>query len=427
MPALNAVLSGLRAFQQKVDTAANNIANANTTGFKRSRASLAESFYQTQRAPSSQQPIGIQIGSGVQTSTIGTVQNQGSLQQTGSATDLALSGDGFFVVRDSGGQLYFTRGGDFTLDRTGNLVNSLGMHVRGVIGNASSDTGDAPDPGANPPTTVGDINIPSSFVSQSPAVAASTTLTVSSSSLPQAGQTLSVGGVTFTFVPNGALPSGNTATSGEIALGTDASSTATAIAAGINSHATLTAPAGASASSGGNVITLRANTPGTAGNGITVSSTASSAQLALPASGQLSGGVDLGSLRTETVQSYTIGLDGKISLFGSAGTNRTIGYVTTARFSNPESLQQAGNNLYTFSDSAGTVSGGTSFSETLDTRKAGTNGFGQIQSGALELSNVDLSEEFSDLIISQRSFEANAKVVTTSDEMLRTVVNLKSS
>ncbi len=426
MSALNAIVASLQAFQLQIDTSANNIANANTIGFKSSRANTSDSFYQTQRASSSSQPIGIQVGSGTQISTIGTIQSQGSLQQTGNPTDLAVSGSGFFVVQDSSGNSFFTRGGDFSLDPSGNLVNSLGMNVRGVVGNASSDTGDAQDPHSGAPSSIGNIVIPSSFVSQSPAVAAQTDLTVSSSSQPSVGSTLNIGSVTFTFIANGSVPAANTATSGEIALGTDASSTATAIAVAVNGHSTLAAAGGASATTNGNVVTLTANTPGTAGNSIAVSTTAASTQLSTPASGTMNGGVALGALRTESVQSYNIGPDGKISLLGSSGTTRVIGYVTTANFSNPDALQQAGNNLYTFSSAAGSASGGNSFSETADVRKPGTNGSGQVQSGALEVSNVDLAQEFSNLIISQSSFEANAKIVSTSDELLRTVINLKS-
>ncbi len=425
MPALNTAVAGLRIHQQKIDAIADNIANTNTVGFKQSRANFSESFYQTLRAPSSQQPIGIQIGSGGQTETIGTVMSQGSLQRTGNNTDMAISGEGFFVLNDSSGNIVFTRAGDFTLDSVGNLINALGMNVRGVVGNASSDSGDATDPGTSAPTSIADITIPTTFVSQSPAVAAAASVTVGTSDLPDVADTIVVGGVTFTFIANGGTPAANTGTSGEIALGLSASTTATAISTAINAHSALTAAAGVGAVTSGNVITLTARTAGTGGNAIVVTTTSSGTELATPSSGTLGGGVALGTLRTESVQSYTLGLDGKISLFGSAGTTRVIGYIMIAKFANPTALQKSGNNLYTFSDSAGAFSGGSSFSETSDTRKAGTNGFGQVQSGALELSNVDLSEQFSDMIVTQRGFEANARVISTSDELLQTVVNLK--
>ncbi len=425
MPALNTAVAGLRSLQQEIDTIANNIANVDTVAFKASRTTFSDSFYQTLRASSDQEPIGVQIGSGVQTQTINTVQSQGSFQQTGNTTDLAISGGGFFALQDSSGNEVFSRAGNFTLNQTGDLINSLGMHVRGIMGNASSDTGDATDPGTASPASLTDVVIPSSFVSQAAAVAASATVTVGSSVLPNVGDHLVVGSVTFTFIANGGTPAANTGTSGQIALGTNASTTATAIATAINNHTALEAASGVSASTSGNVITLTANTTGTGGNLIPVTTTSAATSLAVPAGGTLSGGVALGSLRTESVTSYNIGLDGKISLFGSAGTTRIIAYIPIAKFSNPEAMTQIGNNLYSFSSAAGSFSGSTSFSETADMRKAGTNGFGQVQSGALELSNVDLSQEFSEMIVTQRGFEANAKVITTSDQLLQTVVNLK--
>ncbi len=88
-------------------------------------------------------------------------------------------------------------------------------------------------------------------------------------------------------------------------------------------------------------------------------------------------------------------------------------------------MNREGNNLYTFNSAAGSFSGGAGFSGTADVRKAGTNGFGTEQSGALQLCNVDLAAEFTDMIVTQRGFDANAKVITTADEMLQTLNGLK--
>jgi len=414
MPALNTAVAGLRLHQQKIDALADNIANVNTVGFKGSRTGFSESFYQTLRTSSSNQPVGIQIGSGGQVATIGTLHSQGSLQRTGGPTDIGISGDGFFVVRNASGATLFTRAGDFTLDRAGNLINSLGMNVRGVVGNASSQTGDAIDPGTAAPSALSNIVIPSSFVSQAAAVAATGTITVGTD-LPDAGDTLTVGGVAFTFIAAG-VP-----TTTEILIGADTATTAANITTSLNANATTAALITASIST--NVVTVTADTSGSAGNAIAMSTTATTAELSPSAT--LSGGIDLGALRTETVTSFTIGLDGKVSLFGTAGTTRVIAFMVIARFSNPPALQKIGNNLYQFAEAAGAFSGSTSFSETQDTRKAGTNGFGQLQSGALELSNVDLANEFAEMIVTQRGFEANARVITTGDELLQTVVNLR--
>lgn len=527
MPALNTAVAGLSALQQKVNALADNIANVNTVGFKSSKINFSDSFYQTLRASSSTQPLGIQVGSGGQVTTIGTDQSQGSIQRTGGTTDLAISGEGFFVVRNSSGQTLFTRSGDFSLDRSGNLISSLGMNIRGVIGNPNSQTGDATDPGTGAPTSLSNVIIPTTFVSQAAAVASAGTITVGTD-LPDVGETLVVGGVILTYIAAGGSP-----TSSQIELGTDAATTAAKIVTALAANSTIsglvtgtssgnvvtlkaatagtygndialstgsaigtftfsglptnnetftvngttftfkttssasteitigsTAAATATnmaavlnttankalttvnAIANGSVVYLQAQTGGTAGNSITTTESAtnftvsgatlsggvavsSTAEIAFPSTGLMSGGSAIGSLSTETVSSFVIGLDGKVSLFGSGGTTRIIAYIPVAKFANAAALQKAGNNLYQFSEAAGSYSGSISFSETSDTRKAGTNGFGQIQSGALEVSNVDLSQQFSELIVTQRAFQANSRVITTADELLQDVVNLK--
>jgi flagellar hook protein FlgE len=126
-----------------------------------------------------------------------------------------------------------------------------------------------------------------------------------------------------------------------------------------------------------------------------------------------------------TVLSYSINTDGAITVFGSLGDSLVVAYMTIAKFNAPQALNKIGNNLFTFNDAAGSFSGGSSFSATADVRKAGTNGFGQTQQGVLELSNVELAAEFTDMIVTQRGFDANARVITTADEMLQTLNAIK--
>jgi flagellar hook protein FlgE len=126
-----------------------------------------------------------------------------------------------------------------------------------------------------------------------------------------------------------------------------------------------------------------------------------------------------------TVLSYSINTDGAVTVFGSLGDTLVVAYVTIAKFNAPQALNKIGNNLFTFNDAAGSFSGGASFSPTADVRKAGTNGFGQTQQGVLELSNVELAQEFTDMIVTQRGFDANARVITTADEMLQTLNAIK--
>lgn len=427
--AFSTAVNGLRMHQQTIDAIANNIANTNTVAFKSGVVHLSDSFYQTLRASTTGQPVGVQIGSGGQIAAIAQNQTQGSFQRTGGPTDIAIGGDGYFVMaqKDSTGVTvgtYFTRAGDFTLNSTGHLVNFEGLRVQGVLGDKSSQSGDAIDPSVNPPAAVGDIVIPTTFVSQADPTTATGTI-VMGEDFPENTDT-----VVFT------TSSGSTVT---LTWGTDminvnsASGNATALAAAINANATLAGSAGITVLAGGvssSVITISANTSGSAGNAIVVSATGTgaanmSSTEILIRTGTLSGGADLGPLREEGVNSFTVGDDGAVNLFGSFGTVRRIAYVVLTKFSDPSALSRIGSNLYAFSTGAGTFSGTNSFSLTADTRKANTNGLGSLQNNALELSNVDLSQQFTDMITTQRAFEANARVITTGDEMLQTVVNLR--
>ncbi|MBI4023664.1 MAG: flagellar hook-basal body complex protein [Verrucomicrobia bacterium] len=287
---LFSAISGLQSNQQRMDVIADNISNVNTVSFKGSRMSFTNSFTQTLRQASDRQPVGIQFGLGNQISSVATNFNQGAFQRTGIPTDLALSGDGFFVVQDSSGANFVTRDGAFVVDKSGNLITADGNFVRGVVGSPAAD------PGNNAPGAVTSITIPTQFV-------------------------------------------------------------------------------------------------GANGN--------------------------------NTVTSFTIDIDGKITLLGSLGDTLVRAYITLAKFSNPQGLDRKGNNLYAFNSAAGSFTGGSTFSETADVRKAGSNGFATMQSGALELSNVDLAEEFTDMIVTQRGFDANARVISTADEMLQTLNTLK--
>ncbi len=149
---LTSGVSALRTFSKGLEVIGNNIANINTTGYKSSQATFAESFSNTLRgsAPSngtaSSQP-GLQIGTGVQLASISTNFTQGALSSTGVTTDLGISGRGFFVVQDAtSGNTYATRDGSFRIDDNGYIVTQGGLRVRGLTG-------------AVPPTALGDIRV----------------------------------------------------------------------------------------------------------------------------------------------------------------------------------------------------------------------------------------------------------------------------
>ncbi len=277
---LTSGVSALRTFSKGLEVIGNNIANINTTGYKSSQATFADSFSNTLRAsaPSSgstSSQSAIQVGTGVQLSTIQTNFNQGALNSTGNVTDLGISGKGFFVVKDAtSGTQYATRDGQFRADDNGYLVTSGGLRVQGLVGGS-----------------IADIQIGASL------------------------------------------------------------------------------PAGAQ---------LQAISFDTAGN---------------------------------LIESY------------SDGTSATTAQIQLQNFTDPSALMREGSNLYTGLSAAGPLGGGI----LAGSNDPGSNGLGLIQSGTLESSNVDLTDQFSQLITTQRSFQAGSRLITVSDSVLEDIVNLKRS
>ena len=153
LPSLNSGVSGLQQFQERLNVIGNNIANSDTVGYKSARADFADAFSQTLQAPGAGRP-GMQVGSGVTTSAIKNIFTQGALSRTGIETDLSISGDGFFMVKDSlNGVEYATRAGDFRLDGNGYLVTNNGLRAQGFSDSGLTTRGDLQIDGSGRPTT----------------------------------------------------------------------------------------------------------------------------------------------------------------------------------------------------------------------------------------------------------------------------------
>ena len=156
---LSSGISGIQQFQESMDVIGNNIANVNTTGFKSSRVDFADSFSDTLRASSgavgtSSATPALQVGSGVTTTAIKNIYTQGGPTRTGFATDLMLTGEGFFVVKDSvSGAEFVTRSGDFRIDTNGLITTNTGLHVQGYSDSALTTVGDVVVNGADRPLT----------------------------------------------------------------------------------------------------------------------------------------------------------------------------------------------------------------------------------------------------------------------------------
>ena len=322
-------ISGMKSQQTKLDVIGNNLANVGTTGFKSSRVVFKDMLYQnSSNAVGASNNLGgsnaKQVGLGVSIGSIDRIMGQGMMQPTGRALDVAMDGEGFFMVakgpvahqdgdieldtdgtiQDAGGrEIFYTRDGSLSLDSEGYLVTSSGERVLGYSMESNGTQGMDAD---------GKINF---IDSEDPNLEA---------------------------------------------------------AEGLK--------------------TLR-----------------------IPDSVEMNDGT------TRKVMSYSIGKDGLITAVVEGGEVAVLGQLATASFKNPEGLEAVGNNMYLNSSNSGAPLVSSGFGADPDDVR--TNG--DIIQGMLEMSNVDIAEQFTDLIVTSRAFQASSKIISTSDEILQDVVNLK--
>ena len=306
-------ITGLKNHQAMLDTTANNISNVNTYGFKASRLTFKDLLSQQISGASSPSATiggtnGKQVGLGMQVESTQQLMTQGNIATTGQPTDLAVNGDGFFMIspnianiatEDLGGAvpvqsmpIQYARAGNFSLDANGDIVTQEGYHVLGV------------KEGSNPGPPVVGTGMPASL----PPVA---------------------------------------------------------------------------------------------------------------------GDFEALNIPPSTTKSWSIGQDGKVTRVDSSGKLQTVGFVLMAKFANPAGLEPSGGNKWSASTNSGQPEVGTPGSAYQSTFPASATGLGVTQQGSLEMSNVDLANEFTDMIRAQRGFQANSRVITTSDEILQELVNLK--
>jgi len=377
-------ISGLRAHQTMLDVTGNNIANVNTAGFKASSTQFQDTLSQmTQGASAPQGETGgsnpAQIGLGVRVAGVSTNFAQGSSQSTGRATDMMISGEGFFVT-SKGGQQLFTRAGSMTFDAASQLVSPDG----GILQGWTAKNGVVDQAGA-----IGDITLNPNTM-----IATPTTAMTLDGNLPADAGSASFDRVVKVYDSVGA-PSNLTLTfvqqPGGWGVSTDGGAT-------IADSMSFTA--GRLTSSG------KLNV---AGKTIDVSQVSSFAGMSsLTVSGQ--NGTPAGKL-----ESFTLGNDGSLIGSFSNGTKQVLAKIALAKFTNPAGLEKAGGSSYVATANSGNVLLGA----------AGDPGIGTLAGGSLEMSNVDLSQEFTNLIVAQRGFQANARIITTSDEVLQELGNLK--
>lgn len=386
-------ISGLRAHQTMLDVTGNNIANVNTTGFKASQTQFQDTLSQVlANAGGAQDGVGgtnpAQVGLGVKVVGITTNFQQGAAQLTNRSTDMMISGDGFFVV-SKGGQQYYTRSGAFDFDATGQLVTADGSLVQGWAAvNGVIDT--------NGPLT--DMRLPIG--------------------------TLMGAKASTTAAYTGNLPSdaaNGTAYDRDIAV-YDAAGNKRTVTLTFTKSATGWSVAGTDTATPPNTLASTALTFDPTTNAISPVPTLAIGGVNLDLS-TLTGFAGVQSIaagvqdgyQAGSLQSFTLNADGTLIGAFSNGLKEPIGRLALATFANPAGLEKAGGSLYGTTVNSGDAQVGA----------AGTGGRGELAGGALEMSNVDLSQEFTNLIIAQRGFQSNSRVITTSDEVLQELVNLK--
>jgi flagellar hook protein FlgE len=415
-------VSGLRNHQTMMDVVGNNISNVNTTGFKSSNVVFQDVLSQTLRGGGQ---AGANVGGtnpaqvGLGSRVAGTTTNfsQGALQLTGRSTDFAIQGDGFFVVNQAGQQLY-TRAGSFSPDALGRLVTQTGGLLQGwqadgagvvntnaAVGNIQIPVGDIIAPTQTTNVVVGG-NLPAD---------AATGAVIANSVEIYDGQ----GNATtlrFEFT--------KTATANEWTAvyryvdGAGVSQPTPPAAGTAMTNGTLTFNAAGELTTPFNMTIAGGVIPGfAAAQDINVSLGAAGEPNRISQYGELStvGIIDQDGSAAGSLQAFTVGQDGLIVGSYTNGGSRVIGQVALGVFANPEGLEKAGGSNYRASVNSGLPQLGV----------AGQGGRGLLSSGTLEMSNVDLAAEFTNLIVAQRGFQANSRVVTTSDELLQEVVNLK--
>jgi flagellar hook protein FlgE len=415
MPNFSIPLSGLTSESTALSTIANNLANQNTTGYKDKVVLFSDLFYQNLGTTGAGDPI--QMGAGTEVGATPSLFTQGSVSSTGVPTDVAIQGSGFFLVQDASGTISYTRAGDFS-ELNNYLVTPNGQQVLGYPAtNGVVNTGAGLTPiqlGAgtmSPPTATTNVQLSTNLnAAANVGDTYSSTMTVYDSlgtshvltfNYTNTGPGAWNYSITIPAADVGGTGNPVVVKSGTLAFDSNGNlTTPAADVAGI----TIGPPNTAALSDGAANLTFTWQLY----NGKTGLLT----QVAAPSStsSQNQNGSGSGSL-----VSFNIGSDGTITGSFSNGKTQALGQIALATFANNDGLQLQGNTDFTPTLASGQAVVGT----------PGSGGRGTLSGGALEMSNVDIATEFANLIVAQRGYEADAKAVTTFDQITQDTIALK--
>jgi flagellar hook protein FlgE len=404
----NIALTGLNAANQDLSVTSNNLANVATTGFKGSRTEFGDLFASTQTGVSA-----TAIGNGVAVNEVAQQFTQGNIETTGNNLDLAISGNGYFTTSQSGA-LSYTRDGQFQLDQNGNVVTAQGANLQvypplasggfntGGLANLSLTTNES----APNATTTAQIvaNLPANATQPtdatfSPTDSNSYTNTTSLTTYDSLGAAHTA---TLYFIKGAAANTWTTQ------LYVDGNAVGTQQALTYSNSGALTAPANGQ-------ITFPAYTPATG---------AAAMNMTFDFSKTTQYGDNFG-VTAVTQNGYTTGKLTGISIDQTGvvqarftnGRSTNLGQLAMANFANSQGLQQLGNASWAQTNASGQAVYGV----------AGGSGYGTIQSGSLEQSNVDTTSALVEMIQAQRNFQANAQMIQTDNQITQTIINIRGA
>ncbi|HVO48104.1 MAG TPA: flagellar hook protein FlgE [Steroidobacteraceae bacterium] len=403
----NIALTGLNAANQDLSVTANNLANVATTGFKGSRAEFADLYAATQAGVSA-----TAVGNGTSVSAVAQQFTQGNIETTGNNLDLAISGNGFFTLSNHGA-LTYTRDGEFQLDSAGNVVTAQGLNLQ-----------------VYPPLTTGGFNTGG---------LSNLSLTTSESA-PQATSTASI---TANLPANASAPPDPVFDPTDSNSYTNTTSLTLYDSLGAAHTGTLYFIKGAAANQWTTQLYVDGNAVGTP-QALDYSNTGA---LTTPANGQITfpaytpatgaaamnltfnfntttqygdnfgvSAVQQDGFTTGRLTGISIDTTGVVQARFTNGRSVNLGQIALANFANNQGLQQLGNASWAATNASGAAVAGV----------AGNSGFGTIQSGSLEESNVDTTSSLVDMIKAQRNFQANAQMIQTDNQITQTVINIRS-
>jgi flagellar hook protein FlgE len=408
MSSFSIALSGLTAASSDLDVTANNVANADTIGFKGSRAEFADVY------ASGAVNLNTSVtGEGVRLDTTAQQFTQGNISTTSSNLDLAISGDGFFTMKDASGVVY-SRNGQFSEDKNGNVVNATGqaLQVYPPTTNGGFNTGALSDlnlqtaQSAPLATTAGNVilNLPADSTAPPLAFDPTNPNTYNESTSTTVYDSLGTAHTATMYFTQAATTA--TTSSWNVNMTIDGNAvTPTPTQLTFDANGAITPP-------GAGAVSFTGFQPADGANPLTVNfdfskSTQYGGDFGVTAITQ--NGYATGQLSTVSIDN-----SGVVSAVYTNGRSTQLGQLAMANFPNPQGLKQLGDTNWAETFTSGTAVSGT----------AGGAGFGTIQSGALESSNVDLTTQLVNMITAQRAFQANAQVVTTANQLSQTVINI---